>query len=125
MVFCYEFFGRTVWRTAKGRSFALHHMGVKLRRPAHRLAGIVDYEIELGARGEQSIAKRFDTRRMAHIESEDLQTMSPLIEIRLLCIALRRVAREASGDYQLCSRAQQLQSSLITDLYAAAGQERH
>ena len=46
-------------------------------------------------------------------------------EIRLRRIAPGRVAREARGDDQLGSGAQQLEPGLITDLHASAGQQRN
>ena len=108
----------------KRSRFAFHHVGVEPRRAAHRLAGVVDDVVEARARGQHLVAERLDARRMAQIQSEHLQAMAPLVEVGLLCIALRRIARETRGDDEFRAAAQQLQSGLVADLDPPAGEQR-
>ena len=72
-----------------------------------------------------SLAERLDARRVAQVEAEDLEAVAPLGEVGLLRVARRRIAREARGDDQLRAGAQQLESRLVADLHAAAGEQRH
>src|SRR6185503_19274715 len=74
---------------------------------------------------EELAAERLDARRMAQVEAEDLQAMAPLGEIRLLRVALRRVAGKACGDDDVRAAAQELEAGLVADLHAAAGEQRH
>ena len=73
---------------------ALHHVRVKIRRTPHGLAGVVDDEIQPRMCRQQMLAKRLHARRVAQIESENLQPMSPVLEIRLGGVTHRRVARK-------------------------------
>src|SRR5690348_14339841 len=55
-----------------------HHVPIKLWRPSHRLARVVDDEIEARSGREQRAAERLDTRRVPKIETEDLQAVGPV-----------------------------------------------
>ena len=107
------------------RGLAFHHVRVELRRPAHRLAGVVDDEVQPAARGDQVRAERLDAWRVPQIEAEDLQAIAPRLEVGFAGVACRGVAREPRGDDQVRARPQQLQSGLVADLDASAGQQRH
>ena len=74
---------------------------------------------------EQVRAERLDARRVPQVEPEDLEPVAPLVEVRLLRVARRRVAREARRHDQLRAGAQQLDPGLVADLHAAAGEQRH
>ena len=74
-------------RTCAGMSWsaarlALHHVLVEIGRTPDGLARVVDDEVEPVARGEQLVAERLDARRVAQIESEDLEPIAPLAESR-------------------------------------------
>ena len=69
-------------------------------------------------------AERLDARRVAQVEPEDLEPIAPLLEVGLLRVAVRRIAREAGGDDQLGARPQQLDPRLVADLHAPAGEQR-
>ncbi len=69
--------------------------------------------------------ERLHARRVAQVESEDLQPVAPIREVGLGGIAGRRVAGEAGGDDQRRPGAEQLDPGLVADLDAAAGEERH
>jgi hypothetical protein len=56
---------------------------VEAGRPAHRLARVVDDEVEPVAGGEQVVAERLDARRVAQVEPEDLEPVAPLVEVGL------------------------------------------
>ena len=99
-------------------------MLVEVGRTPHGLAGVVDDEVEAIARGQQLAAERLDARRVAQVESEDLEAIAPLGEVRLLRVARRGVAREARRDDELRAGAQQLEAGLIADLHAPAGEQR-
>ena len=70
------------------------------------------------------MAERLDARRVAQVEPEDLEPVAPLVEVGLLRVAGRGVAREARRDDQLRAGAQQLDPGLVADLHAAAGEQR-
>ena len=68
---------------AERRPFGRHHVRVELRRTADGLAGVVDDEVEAFTRGDEVAAERLDARRVAQVESDDLQPVPPLAEVRL------------------------------------------
>jgi hypothetical protein len=103
---------------------ALHHVAVEVRRTSHRLAGVVDDEVEPVARGENVLRERFDARRVTQIEAEDLQSVAPLAEVGFGRIAGGGVAGKAGRDDQRCTATQQLDPCLIADLHPAAGEQR-
>ena len=80
---------------AERRSLRRHHVRVEVRRPSHRLARVVDDEVETIAGGDQVAAERFDARRVPQIEPEDLEAIAPVAEVRLLRVAGRRVRESA------------------------------
>ena len=104
---------------------AFHHVLVKIRRPAHGLAGVIDDEIQPVARREQMPAERLHAGRVPQVQSENLQPVAPFRKIRFRRVAPGRVAREARGHDQLCARPQQLDARLIADLHPSAGEQRH
>ena len=69
-------------------------------------------------------AERLDARRVAQVEPEDLEPVAPLVEVGLLRVAIRGIAREARGDDELRARPQQLDPRLVPDLHAPAGEQR-
>src|SRR5687767_783798 len=106
------------------RGLALHHVAIELGRTPHRLAGVVDDEVEARAGGQQLAAERLNARRVAQIEAEDLETIGPVREVRLARVTLRRIAREPGRDDQARTAAQQLQARLVANLDAPARQQR-
>ena len=69
-------------------------------------------------------AERLHARRVAQVETEDLEPMAPVAEVGLLRVARRGVARKARGDDEVRAGAQELQAGLVADLHAPAGQQR-
>src|SRR4051812_10188724 len=104
--------------------FPFHHVAIERWRAAHRLTCVVDDEVETAARRQQLVAERLNARRVAQIEAEDLQSILPLVEVGLLRVADRAVAWKTRGDDEMRAAAQQLESRLVADLHASAGQQR-
>jgi hypothetical protein len=102
---------------------ALHHVCVKIRRTPHGLAGVVDNKIQPRVLRLHVAAKRLHAGSVAQIQSEHLQPMSPLLEIRFRCVTHRRIAWEARRDDELGAAAEQFDASLIADFHAAARQQ--
>ena len=71
------------------------------------------------------LAKRLHTRCVAQIQTKNFQAVPPLLEIRLGGVAHGGIARETGGDDKLRPGAQQFDAGLVTDLHAAAGEQRH
>ena len=69
------------------RLLAGHHVRVEVGRPPHRLAGVVDDEVEARPRRQQLAAERLDARRVAQVEAEDLEPIGPLVEVGLARVA--------------------------------------
>src|SRR5512141_1066558 len=67
-------------------ALAIHHVLVEVGRATNRLTGMVDDEIEPIACMEQLGTECVHARSVAKVESEDLETIAPLGEIRLLCV---------------------------------------
>ena len=107
------------------RRLPFHHVGVEIGRPPHRLARVVDDEVEARAGGEQVTAERFDAGRVAQVEAEDLQPVAPVGKIRFARVARGGIARKARRHDQLRTAAQQLEPRLVPDLHAAARQQRN
>src|SRR5688572_32370275 len=103
---------------------ARHHVGVEAGRTPHGLTRVVDDEVETGARREELAAEGLDAGRMAQVEAEDLEAMTPFSKVRLAGVTRRRIPREARGHDQVCTAAQQLESRLVADLHAPAGEQR-
>ena len=101
-----------------------HHVRVELGRPADGLAGVVDDEVEALARGDQVAAERLHARRVAQVETEDLEPMAPVAEVGFLRVARRGVARKPGRHDEVRAGAQELQAGLVADLHAPAGQQR-
>ena len=117
----------TLVEAVEGGDLARHHVAIELGRPAHRLAGVVDDEVEPltpVVPGQQEVAERLDARRVAQIEAEDLEPVGPRVEVGLARVAHRRVARKARGHDQVRAGAQQLEAGLVTDLDPPAGEQR-
>ena len=111
------------WPSARG--LEVHHVPVELRRPSHRLAGVVDDEVEPGPGDVEVVAERLHARRVAQVEAEDLEPVGPVVEVGLLRVAQGGVAREPGRDDQLRAGAEELDAGLVADLHPAAGQEGH
>ncbi len=71
-----------------------HHVAIEIGRAPHGLAGVVDDEIEPVEFAEQLRAECFDARRVAEVESEDLEAITPFGKVGLAGVTRRRVARE-------------------------------
>ena len=108
---------------ADGSCLGGHHVCVEVRWPPNGLTRIVDDEVEALARGEHLAAERLDARRVSKVQTEDLQPFSPLLEIGLLRVPLRRITRKPRRHDQTRASSKQLQAGLIADLHAPAGQE--
>ena len=92
---------RATARRHRGRATSVstvHHVPVERGRAAHRLARVVDDEVEPAARGVEVAAERLDARRVAQVEAEDLEPVAPVVEVGLARVPQRGVAREAGGD---------------------------
>ncbi len=111
-------------RRSRRRRLGLEHVAVEVGRAPHGLARVVDDEVEPAARVAQVLAERLDARRVAQVEPEDLEPVAPLLEVGLLRVARRSIAREARRDDQLRTRAQQLDARLVADLDATAREQR-
>ncbi len=108
------------------RRFLLrHHVGVEVGRTPDGLAGVVDDEVEPRSAGKQLATERFDARRVPQIETEDLEAILPLLEVRLLGVALGGIAWEPRGHDELRAAPQQLQPRLVSDLHARTSRQRH
>ena len=86
---------------AVGGGFAGHHVRVELRRAAHGLAGVVDDEVQALAGGHQLLAEGLHAGRVAQVQSEHLQSVAPVFEVRLLRIACGGITRESRSDDQV------------------------
>ena len=108
---------------ALGGGLALDHVAVEISRSPHRLAGVVDDEVESLPRDGQVSAESVDARGVAQVEPEHLEPVTPLAEVGLARVPGGAVTREASRDDQVRARAEQLDPGLVADLHAPAGQE--
>ena len=106
------------------RPFCRHHVRVELRRTPDGLACVVDDEVEALARGDEVAAERLHRGRIAQVEIEDFESAPPIVEIGLLRVARRGVAREPCRDDEVRAGAEELQAGLVADLDAPAGEER-
>mmetsp|Transcript_15353 Transcript_15353/g.63770 ORF Transcript_15353/g.63770 Transcript_15353/m.63770 type:complete len:281 (+) Transcript_15353:1064-1906(+) len=100
-------------------------MRVECGRPPHRLAGVVDDDVESRQVRVQPGTERLERHHISQIEPMQVQAMSKLSEVRLLCIPPRRVRGEAGGRDEGGTRAKQLQPRLVANLDARARQKRH
>ncbi len=108
---------------AERSGLVVHHVLVEGGWAAHGLACVVDDRIEPGARRQQVRAERLDTGRVAEVETEHLEPITPLCEVRFGGVALRCVTGEACRHDQLGTAAQQFDARLVADLHAAAGEQ--
>ena len=111
-----------VERVERGR-FAVHHVTVEVGRTAHRLTGVVDDEVEPITGGEYVVAEGLDARRVTEVESEHLESVAPLGEVRLGGIPRRGVTREAGGDDERSTASQQFDARLVADLHPPAREQ--
>ena len=110
---------------ARSRRLVLQHVPVELGRPAHRLAGVVDDEVQARPARAQVRAEGLDARCVAQIEAEDLEPGDPELEVGLLRIPGRGVTRKSRRHDQLRAGTEELDSGLIADLHPPARQQRH
>ena len=110
---------------ASRRRLFRHHVRVEVGRPPDRLAGVVDDEVQSVAGRDQVAAEGFDARRVAQIQPEDLEPVSPVAEVGFLRVASSGVARKAGRDDEMCAGSEEDQSGLVSDLHASTGQQRH
>ena len=107
------------------RGLALHHVAVELGRPAHRLAGVVDDEVEPVPRRRAGARQNASTLGVWRRSRPKISSRSPHVgEVGLPRVARGRVAREARRDDQVRAGAQQLDAGLVADLHAPAGEQR-
>jgi hypothetical protein len=104
---------------------AFHHVRIELRRPANCLAGVADDEVQARMGGEQLPAEGFHARRVAQIQAEDFQPMTPLREVWFLSVALCRIARKTRGDDELRSASEQFQAGLVADFDTSSSEQGH
>src|SRR5260221_10188632 len=109
-------FGKALQRTI----FVGHHVLIEIWRTPHRLAGVVDDEIQAFAGLEQVPAEGFHAGSVAQIETKNFEPVPPIVEIRFAGVARSGVARETRRDDKLRPGPQQLDASLIAYLYASA-----
>ena len=70
-------------------------------------------------------AQSFHARRVAQIQTIDLQTVGPFAEVRFLGIALRGIPGEPRCHNQGGSGTQQLNAGLVANLDTPSGQQRY
>ena len=102
----------------------LEQMAIEPGRAAHRLAGVVDDEVEPRELGVQVLAELLHAGRVPQIESEYFQPIAPVHNVRLPRVARRRITRKPRRHDDVRARAKELESCLISDLDAAACDER-
>jgi len=107
----------------EGGAFAFHHVGVEFGGAADGLAGVIDDEVEVGARREEFAAEGFDAGGVAEVEAEDFEAMAPDGEVWFLGVAVGGIAGEAGGDDELRAGAEELEAGLVADFDASAGEE--
>jgi hypothetical protein len=95
---------------------------VKFRRTSNGLAGVVNDEIQSRLSVRQMPAKSLNAGRAAHVQSEDLKAVCPFAEIGFPRVALRRVAGETRRDNEMSTCAKELQTGLIANFHAPAGE---
>ena len=104
--------------------FCRHHVRVEVGWTPDGLTGVVDDEVEALARGDEVAAERLHGGRVAQVEPEDFEPVTPVAEVGLLRVARRGVPREPCGDDEVRAGAEELQAGLVADLDAAAGEQR-
>jgi len=105
------------------RQLPIEQMGIKAGRPTHRLASVVDDEIEPRQVPIEETSESFDRRRQAEIETIDLELVAPNLIICLAGITERGVVRETCRDDDASAGAEQKNAGLIADFHASAGHE--
>ena len=103
---------------------SLHQVSVEAGRASHRLAGVVDDEVEAGLVLQQLAAEELDAGRMPQIEPVDRQPVAPLREVLLGRVAAGRVVGEAGGHEHPRAGAEELDRRLVADLHPCAGDQR-
>ena len=104
--------------------FCRHHVRVEVGWTPDGLAGVVDDEVEALARGDEVAAERLHGGRVAQVETEDFEPVTPVAEVGLLRVARRGVPREPCRDDEVRAGAEELQAGLVADLDAPAGEQR-
>ena len=108
-----------------GCVLVFHHVAVEIGRPPHRLAGVVDDEVEAVAGGEDVMGERLDAGCVTQIEAEHLEPTRPVGEVGLGRVSGRGITRETGDDDERRPAPQQLDAGLIADLHPSAGEQRH
>jgi hypothetical protein len=107
------------------RVLVLHQVRVEARRATHRLAGVVDHEVEPRQRRRQMPRQRVDARRVPQVETPHLQPVAPVGEVRLACVARSGVLRKTRRHDDVAAVAQQQDRAVVPDLHARARHQRH
>ena len=82
----------------------------------HRLTGVADDHIQPVQFSKEMIAKELDARRVAQVQSKDLQPVLPVGEVFFSGVSRGGISREAGGYDDLCACSEQENGSLVTDL---------
>src|SRR5689334_14580493 len=107
----------------KRAHFVGHHVLIEIGRTPHRLAGVINDEIQSGAGVDEVPAKGLDAGCMPKIQAEDLEAMAPLFEVRLASVTGCGVTRKACRHNEVSPGTKQPDASLITDLHASAREQ--
>src|SRR5689334_3588821 len=100
-------------------------MTIEARGPPDGLTRIVNEEVETLFGAIEMPRERFDTRRMAEIDSVDLEAIAEALEVRLARVAKRGVTRKARAHDDPRTRAKKENRRLVADLHARAADECH
>jgi len=73
--------------------------------------------------GQKVTAERLDTGRVAQVQAEELEPISPVLEVVLIPVPRGGVAREPRRDQESRPGAQQFQTGLVADFDPPASQE--
>ena len=108
-----------------GAGLEVEQVRIEGRRPAHRLAGVVDQDVEAAEAPFEVPREDLDRRRVAQVEPVDLEAVLPLREVALARVALGGVVGKARGGDHLAAGAQDLERGLEADLHPRARDHRH
>ena len=105
------------------RHFSREQRLIVLGRPSHRLASVVDDDVEAAHEARECIAECLEALEIAQIGPDNVQPVLPAWVVLLRGEASHRVDWEARGRNHLAAAAQQLESDAETNFDARAGDE--